>query len=222
MAARLIDGKQIAHAVRVEVAQQVQAIVAKYGRAPGLAAVLVGEDPASQVYTRNKRNACEAAGMKGELLRLPAETSQAELLAKRLAADGPDILPEPGQGQSLGAGFLCSARLPVWPLRIVAMRAYRCPGRGRQPEHEVTMRASARPRDQGVPPGSSEDPSRTPESFGPAPQRGSERSFRPLFASRWFRRCGPAVSALPASRFVRLLPRRARYAAIRWSRSPHF
>ena len=59
------------------------------GTVPGLTVVLVGNDPASQVYVRNKQNACKAAGMNGTVLRLPAETSQVELLATidRLNAD---------------------------------------------------------------------------------------------------------------------------------------
>ena len=65
------------------------ALVAETGVVPGLTVVLVGEDPASQVYVRNKAAACKAAGMNGRVLRLPASTSQAELLSTidRLNAD---------------------------------------------------------------------------------------------------------------------------------------
>lgn len=78
--ARPIDGKALAQRVRAEVAQRVEKLKAQ-GITPGLTVVLVGEDPASQVYVRNKALACEKAGMKSDVIRLPATTSQAELLA---------------------------------------------------------------------------------------------------------------------------------------------
>ncbi|WP_444984280.1 bifunctional methylenetetrahydrofolate dehydrogenase/methenyltetrahydrofolate cyclohydrolase FolD [Halomonas mongoliensis] len=81
MSAQLIDGKSIAARVRQQVARQVQARRDAGGRAPGLAVVLVGEDPASAVYVRNKHNACVEAGIESFQHRLPAETSQAELEA---------------------------------------------------------------------------------------------------------------------------------------------
>ena len=81
MAARIIDGKSIAQSIRDKVAAEVSALRASTGRVPGLTVVLVGENPASQVYVRNKQNACKAAGMRGELLRLPADVSEAYLLA---------------------------------------------------------------------------------------------------------------------------------------------
>ena len=74
--ARIIDGKAHAAALRVEVARQ----VATLARAPGLAVVLVGDDPASAVYVRNKERACREAGMVGVEHRLPADTPQAALL----------------------------------------------------------------------------------------------------------------------------------------------
>ena len=77
MAARLIDGKAVAAALRAEVAAR----AATLPYAPGLAVVLVGEDPASQVYVRNKERAAKAAGFASETIRLPASASQAELLA---------------------------------------------------------------------------------------------------------------------------------------------
>jgi methylenetetrahydrofolate dehydrogenase (NADP+)/methenyltetrahydrofolate cyclohydrolase len=77
MAARLIDGKAVAAALRAEVAARVAALP----YAPGLTVVLVGEDPASQVYVRNKERAAKAAGFASETIRLPASASQAELLA---------------------------------------------------------------------------------------------------------------------------------------------
>ena len=63
MPARIIDGKQIAKAVREEVGVQAKAFAAQQGRSPGLAAVLVGDDPASHVYVRSKRKACAEAGL---------------------------------------------------------------------------------------------------------------------------------------------------------------
>lgn len=89
MTARIIDGKTIAKKVRDEVAERVRALVATHGRAPGLDVVLVGEDPASVVYTRNKEKAAVEVGVRGRLHRLPAETTEAELLAlvRKLNAD---------------------------------------------------------------------------------------------------------------------------------------
>lgn len=81
MSAQILDGKATAKKVRAEVKEAVTAFVAKHGRAPGLHVVLVGEDPASVIYTRNKEKACKEAGMNGELHRLPAETSENDLLA---------------------------------------------------------------------------------------------------------------------------------------------
>ncbi|MFT3770044.1 MAG: bifunctional methylenetetrahydrofolate dehydrogenase/methenyltetrahydrofolate cyclohydrolase FolD [Minicystis sp.] len=81
MTARIIDGKAIAQKVRDEVKDEVVRFVTAYGRPPGLSVVLVGEDPASVVYTRNKEKASNEVGMLGQLHRLPADTSEAELLA---------------------------------------------------------------------------------------------------------------------------------------------
>lgn len=80
MTARIIDGKAIAEAVRAEVAADVAALTAATGVVPKLAAVLVGDDPASQVYVRNKERACQKAGLASELHRLSADVSQTELL----------------------------------------------------------------------------------------------------------------------------------------------
>lgn len=79
--AELIDGKALAKEVRAEVKARAEAFTAKYGRAPGLHVVLVGDDPASQVYVRNKERAASKAGIAGEVHRLPAETTEADLLA---------------------------------------------------------------------------------------------------------------------------------------------
>ena len=88
MTARILDGAAIAQTIRAEVAVAVAKLSAQ-GRKPGLAAVLVGEDPASTVYVRSKGKACEEAGMHSVTLRLPVSTSEAELLetVDRLNAD---------------------------------------------------------------------------------------------------------------------------------------
>ncbi len=81
MTARLIDGKAFAAALRARIATLAAEFSATAGRKAGLAVVLVGEDPASQVYVRSKAKATAEAGMAGFEHRLPAETSQADLLA---------------------------------------------------------------------------------------------------------------------------------------------
>jgi methylenetetrahydrofolate dehydrogenase (NADP+)/methenyltetrahydrofolate cyclohydrolase len=81
MTAQVIDGKQIAERTRAEAAAGALELKASTGVVPHLAAVLVGDDPASAVYVRNKQIACEKAGFKSTLHRLPASTAQAELLA---------------------------------------------------------------------------------------------------------------------------------------------
>jgi methylenetetrahydrofolate dehydrogenase (NADP+)/methenyltetrahydrofolate cyclohydrolase len=86
--AKLIDGNDIARCMRAELAPQI-AELKQRGVTPGLAVVLVGENPASQVYVRMKGKACEEAGMYSETIRLPATTTEAELIAAidRLNAD---------------------------------------------------------------------------------------------------------------------------------------
>lgn len=79
--AEIIDGKAFAEGLRARVAEAVPAFVAAAGRKPGLAVVLVGEDPASQVYVRSKQKATVAAGMESFEHRLPDTTGQAELIA---------------------------------------------------------------------------------------------------------------------------------------------
>lgn len=88
MTARILDGVAMGRAIRQEVAQDVARLL-QAGITPGLAVVLVGEDPASQVYVRSKGKACEEAGMHSVTIRLPVETAEAELLATidRLNAD---------------------------------------------------------------------------------------------------------------------------------------
>lgn len=78
---RIIDGKAFAATLRAKIAEDVADFLAKTGRRPGLAVVLVGDDPASQVYVRNKHKQTVAAGMESFEHRLPADTSQEDLLA---------------------------------------------------------------------------------------------------------------------------------------------
>jgi len=78
--ADLIDGKAVALKVRGEVAARVQAFKDRHGRAPGLHVVLVGDDPASAVYVRGKEKASAEVGIAGHVHRLPAETTELELL----------------------------------------------------------------------------------------------------------------------------------------------
>ena len=80
MTATVLDGKRMAEEIRAEVADGVRALRERSGVTPGLAAVLVGDDPASAVYVRNKRLACDEAGMFSETFALPRETPQEELL----------------------------------------------------------------------------------------------------------------------------------------------
>jgi methylenetetrahydrofolate dehydrogenase (NADP+)/methenyltetrahydrofolate cyclohydrolase len=82
MTAQIIDGKRIAQAVRAEVAQGVAALRARGARVPGLAVVLVGDNPASAVYVRNKRRACEEVGLHSIAHDLPATTSESGLLQR--------------------------------------------------------------------------------------------------------------------------------------------
>lgn len=77
----LLDGKTTSQAVRDELAAAVSAATAAGHRAPGLAVILVGEDPASQIYVRNKERACEKAGIRSLPYHLPAATTQEELLS---------------------------------------------------------------------------------------------------------------------------------------------
>jgi len=89
MAANLIDGKAIAQQVRAQVAEEVAALTAETGIVPGLATVLVGEDPASAVYVANKRRACAEAGIADLHRHLPASATAAEVteLLAQLNAD---------------------------------------------------------------------------------------------------------------------------------------
>lgn len=80
--AHIIDGKKIAAAARADIAERVKEFASKTGVLPGLAVIIVGENPASQVYVRNKQKACEDAGMYSVVVRMPEETTQEELMAK--------------------------------------------------------------------------------------------------------------------------------------------
>lgn len=79
MSARIIDGRKLADAIRNDIARDVAALKTA-GVVPGLSVVLVGDDPASHVYVRNKAAACEKAGMASQVIRLATDTTEAELL----------------------------------------------------------------------------------------------------------------------------------------------
>jgi methylenetetrahydrofolate dehydrogenase (NADP+) / methenyltetrahydrofolate cyclohydrolase len=112
VAARIIDGKAVAAAVRERVAAEVAAYEEETGRRPALATVLVGEDPASQIYVRNKHRACEEAGMRSLHHELEAETTENELL---------ELVGELGLHDDVD-GILVQLPLPrrIDPDRIVA------------------------------------------------------------------------------------------------------
>jgi methylenetetrahydrofolate dehydrogenase (NADP+)/methenyltetrahydrofolate cyclohydrolase len=91
MAARLIDGNALAKTIRTEVGERAAALAAR-GHAPGLAVILVGDDPASQVYVKHKVNDCVGAGIRSVLETYPASFGEAELLARiRALNDDPTI-----------------------------------------------------------------------------------------------------------------------------------
>ena len=79
--AKIIDGKAISAQIRAEIKEETAAFVAEHGFAPGLAVIIVGSDPASQVYVRNKRRACDEVGFYSEAYELPESTTQEELIA---------------------------------------------------------------------------------------------------------------------------------------------
>ena len=81
MAAKLIDGKALAQSIRERIAKDVTELHARTGVRPGLAAILVGDDPASHLYVKNKQKACDAAGIYVDEHKLPASMTQADLLA---------------------------------------------------------------------------------------------------------------------------------------------
>ena len=85
---KIIDGKALSVTVKDEVRAQVAELEAKYGRKPCLCVIIVGETPASQVYVRNKVKAAAYTGMDSRLIELPADTSEADLLAQIVALNG--------------------------------------------------------------------------------------------------------------------------------------
>lgn len=114
MSATIIDGKAIAAGIDVQVAAAAAAIGAKIGRPPGLAVVLVGDDKASAVYVRNKARRTEAAGMRSVVVRLPAATSESDLIARVRALNADDAvdgilvqlpLPKPIDAQAVIAAI---------------------------------------------------------------------------------------------------------------------
>jgi methylenetetrahydrofolate dehydrogenase (NADP+) / methenyltetrahydrofolate cyclohydrolase len=92
MTARVIDGKGLAAKLRVEYREREKALREKSGKPPGLAVILVGENPASRVYVRNKIGACNDVGIRSIFIELPATTPQSDLLDRidKLNAD-PDV-----------------------------------------------------------------------------------------------------------------------------------
>lgn len=90
MSAKIIDGKLIATHCKNQIADEIRALTNQGHRPPCLAVVLVGDDPASQIYVRNKGSACKAVGIHSETIRLAADTSQEvlETKLKSLSADG--------------------------------------------------------------------------------------------------------------------------------------
>ena len=82
MTAKILDGKALAEEIRGEVATGVAEMQQKHGVTPGLAAVLVGDDPASAIYVRNKRRACDEVGMVSETILLPADSTNQQVLVQ--------------------------------------------------------------------------------------------------------------------------------------------
>jgi methylenetetrahydrofolate dehydrogenase (NADP+)/methenyltetrahydrofolate cyclohydrolase len=102
MTATIIDGKAVAARVRAEVAEDVKAFTAEHGRPPGLATILVGDDPGSHVYVANKQKACEEIGMAGFRHDLPADASREEVVA----------LIEQLNADAAVSGILCQLPVP--------------------------------------------------------------------------------------------------------------
>lgn len=105
---KLIDGKAVAAEIRGELRLRAEAFETKHGKKIGLAVVVIGEDPASQIYVRNKIKACEDVGISSSVLRLPADiaASEAESALKKLAADK----------ISTGSCYSCPFRLTSTPI----------------------------------------------------------------------------------------------------------
>ena len=81
VAAEILDGKKLANQIAVELTEDVAEFIENNAEVPSLAAVLIGADPASEVYVRNKQKACERVGIESRLHRLPTDVSQDDLLA---------------------------------------------------------------------------------------------------------------------------------------------
>src|SRR5690606_41953362 len=91
MTARILDGAALAQSIRADMTHRAAALAAR-GHPPGLAVILVGEDPASSVYVRNKVKDCEESGIRSTLDRMPADTTHAALLARiRAPNDDPPV-----------------------------------------------------------------------------------------------------------------------------------
>ncbi len=112
MAARVIDGKAVGAAVRARVAEEVTAYESERGRTPMLVTVIVGDDPASEIYGRSKHRACEEAGMRSAHHGLPGDTSENELL---------ELVAELGMDRDVD-GILVQLPVPdqIDPDRVVA------------------------------------------------------------------------------------------------------
>jgi methylenetetrahydrofolate dehydrogenase (NADP+) / methenyltetrahydrofolate cyclohydrolase len=112
MAARVIDGKAVGAAVRARVADEVATYETERGRTPMLVTVIVGDDPASEIYVRNKHRACEEAGMRSSHHGLPGDTSENELL---------ELVAELGMDRDVD-GILVQLPVPdqIDPDRVVA------------------------------------------------------------------------------------------------------
>jgi methylenetetrahydrofolate dehydrogenase (NADP+)/methenyltetrahydrofolate cyclohydrolase len=112
MAARVIDGKAVGAAVRARVAGEVAAYEAERGRTPMLVTVIAGDDPASEIYVRNKHRACEEVGMRSSHHGLPGDTSENELL---------ELVAELGMDRDVD-GILVQLPVPdqIDPDRVVA------------------------------------------------------------------------------------------------------
>jgi methylenetetrahydrofolate dehydrogenase (NADP+)/methenyltetrahydrofolate cyclohydrolase len=92
MTARIIDGKAVAAKLRAEYRERITKLVATRGVRPGLSVILVGEDPASQVYVRNKIRDCAEVGIRSELIELPGSTPEAALLERIDALNADDAV----------------------------------------------------------------------------------------------------------------------------------
>lgn len=102
MNAKILDGKMVSARIKEELKQEVAKLKEDKGIVPGLAVIIVGDDPASKIYVRNKKLACEAIGIRSEEYALPAETTQEELLS---------LVQELNEKKEIH-GILCQLPLP--------------------------------------------------------------------------------------------------------------